>query len=304
MVFSVFGLTGCEEFDEQDDFTPTEGIDYQLVEDSYAVVTVYQGTEPQIIIADEYMGLPVTTIEEGAFLECDFITSIATGNEVTTIYDYAFSGCDNLAVLVLGNKVMTIRSSNFSGCNSLTNIEVSKDNPHYTSIDGNLYSKDGKTFVRYATGKKDTSFEISETVTTIGADAFYACKNLTGVVIPTSVTAIGQSAFSHSSLTSVVIPESVTTISSYAFFGCESLVNVVISDSVTNIDHRTFMDCTSLTSVVIPDSVTSIDSDVFLGCESLTDVYYTGSEEEWAKLNIASGNTNLTDATIHYNYAP
>ena len=66
-------------------------------------------------------------------------------------------------------------------------------------------------------------------------------------------------------------------------------------------------------SVIIPESVThdsntyrvtSIGNDAFYNCDSLTDVYYTGSESEWKALSIESGNSPLTNATIHYNYVP
>ena len=40
-------------------------------------------------------------------------------------------------------------------------------------------------------------------------------------------------------------------------------------------------------------------------CSSLTDVYYTGSVDEWNNIQIDEfSNSNLLDATIHYNYAP
>jgi hypothetical protein len=48
------------------------------------------------------------------------------------------------------------------------------------------------------------------------------------------------------------------------------------------------------------DSVTSIGEYAFYGCNSLTDVYYNGSEEDWRKISIESGNAYLTDAMIHF----
>ena len=108
----------------------------------------------------------------------------------------------------------------------------------------------------------------------------------------------------RSSIKSVVIGDSVTSIGDYAFRYCSSLTSVVIPDSVTSIGNDAFYSCGSLTSVVIGDSVTSIGEGAFYYCSALKDVYYTGNEEEWQAIAIDSGNSALTNATIHYNYVP
>jgi hypothetical protein len=68
---------------------------------------------------------------------------------------------------------------------------------------------------------------IPTSVTTIGNRAFSHCTSLTSITIPKSVTTIGNSAFSHcTSLTSITIPISVTTIGNYAFWNCTSLTSI------------------------------------------------------------------------------
>ena len=120
-----------------------------------------------------------------------------------------------------------------------------------------------------------TGVVIPDSVTSIGEGAFRNCSSLTSVVIGDSVTSIGERAFeSCESLTSLVIGDSVTSIGSTAFLNCSSLASVVIPDSVTSIGWSAFLCCWSLTSVVIPDSVTSIGSDAFYGCSSLTSVTF------------------------------
>lgn len=78
-------------------------------------------------------------------------------------------------------------------------------------------------------------------VTTINNEAFDArkcskCNDLTSVVIPDSVTSIGASAFYNcSNLTSIKIGDNVTSVGDYAFYGCSNLKSVAIPDEVTNI---------------------------------------------------------------------
>ena len=118
-----------------------------------------------------------------------------------------------------------------------------------------------------------TSLVIPDSVTNIGDYAFSSCRSLTDIVIPDSVTNIGDYAFWNCrSLTNIVIPNSVTSIGDNAFEYCFSLSNLIIPDGVTSIGDGAFVGCTSLSSVVIPDSVSCIGNNAFWGCESLTDI--------------------------------
>ena len=118
-----------------------------------------------------------------------------------------------------------------------------------------------------------TSLVIPDSVTNIGDYAFSGCRSLTDIVIPDSVTNIGDYAFWNCrSLTNIVIPDSVTSIGDNAFEYCFSLSNLIIPDGVTSIGDGAFVGCNSLSSVVIPDSVSCIGNNAFWGCESLTDI--------------------------------
>lgn len=103
------------------------------------------------------------------------------------------------------------------------------------------------------------------TVTSIGYRAFWACYHLSSIIIPNSVTSIGDYAFNgcHGIRTSIEIPNSVISIGSYAFRNCLSLTSVTIGNSVTSIGSYAFKGCRDLLWVAIPNSVNSIGIDAF-----------------------------------------
>lgn len=86
-----------------------------------------------------------------------------------------------------------------------------------------------------------------------------------------------------------------------AYANRTDIVSVVIPDGITSIGHLVFSDCTKLKTITIPASVISIGSAICQRCTALTDVYYKGTETQWNTISIGVNNTNLTNATIHYN---
>ena len=207
----------------------------------------------------------------------------------------AFRDCTKLTSVSIPKSVTSIGEQAFAGCSGLTSINVDSENPNYSEIDGVLCNKD-KTILLLYPGGKQGEYIIPNSVSTIGAMAFYSCKNLTSVTIPNNVTSIGNNAFTNctgltsieipnsvdsigncafwdcANLTSVVIPNSVTSIGKSAFHGCSGLTSIEIPNSVTSIAQCLFAECTNLTSVTIPNSVTSIEFGAFLRCSSLPSV--------------------------------
>ena len=100
------------------------------------------------------------------------------------------------------------------------------------------------------------------TVVSIGEKAFAECFDLSNVIIPNSVTEIGDSAFSRTSLDSIEIPNSVMVIGDYAFSG-SYLRSLEIPNSVTVIGEGVFSGCSYLRSIEIPNSVTVIGRAAF-----------------------------------------
>ena len=224
-------------------------------------------------LATVTIGNAVTSIGADAFSDCTSLVSVTIPDSVTSIGTYAFKGCSSLASITIGNGVTSIADYAFFTCSSLTSITVSDNNTSYKSIDGNLYSKDGKTLIRYAIGKEELSFTIPDSVTSIADYAFHGCDSLASVTIPDSVTSINSHAFHNcTNLKNVTIPSNITGISGYTFYGCASLTTITIPDGVTSIGTFAFYNCINLKSVTIGNNVKSIGDHTFRGCSGLTSV--------------------------------
>ncbi len=194
-----------------------------------------------LIIPSEINGKQVTGIGGQAFEGCTGLENITIPDSVTEIGLEAFSGCTSLTNITIPDSVTEIGSSAFSGCSSLTAIDVEVGNNNYTSVNGVLFNKGKTELICYPAGKTDKSYNIPNSVTSIGYSAFIDCTSITSITIPDSVTSIDSSAFGGcSSLKSITIPNSVTSIGYYAFYGCTSLTSVTIPKSVTGIDDWAF----------------------------------------------------------------
>lgn len=196
---------------------------YEIM-DRKAIIIDYNGEAKDLVIPATLGGMPVTAINEVAFYRCKNLTTVTIPDGVTTLGEYAFVWCGALASVKIPNSVTTIGVGAFAQCNSLTDINVSSGNSFYKTVDGMLFTKDGKTLVRYPGGKSNDSYTIPDDVTTIGDEAFAVCGNLTTVTIPDGVTTIGELAFLKcDNLTTVTIPDSVTIIEEDAFEFCYNL---------------------------------------------------------------------------------
>ena len=259
----------------------------------------------------------VTSIGNSAFRDCSGLTSVTIGSGVTSIVDFAFYGCYKL-VEVINKSSLTITKGTYSyGDVARYALEVHDDG------ESKIVNKNGYLFytyegVNYLLGYIGTDTELNLPANynrenyVIYEYAFYDNDKITSVIIPNSVTSIGNSAFYGCyKLTSVTIPNNVTRIGKDAFcntgyYNNESnwengvlyigkyLINTktyissnyTIKDGTALIADSVFNGCSSLTSVTICDSVTSIGNYAFANCHKLIEVINKSS------LNITKGSTS------------
>ena len=220
--------------------------------------------------------------------ETTLVRSAVVSDGVTSIGDYAFSWCSSLTSITIPDGVTSIGERAFFWCTGLTSITIPDS---VTSIgedafymvpnivysgnlsgapwgaralngyieDGIVYEDSSKAKLLACPSLREGTVVIPNSVTSIGERAFYDCSSLTSITIPGSVTSIGERTFFDcTGLTSITIPDGVTSIGEYAFYGCTGLTSIAIPDGVTSIGESAFAYCTGLTSITIPDSVTSI----------------------------------------------
>lgn len=236
----------------------------------------------------------VKTIEANAFKSCTGLTSIvfeATPDGVSaeelTISDTAFASCSKVANITLTSRIsadtniVTILKS-FS---ALANVSINGTSTEFTvapvtsgSKTNAIYSADGKKILYIPKKMTDTAVVIPATVTTIGEEAF---KSITG-------------------LTTLTISSNVENIEASAFYGCTGLTKVTFQEEVSNnvplvIGTQAFYNCTNENLIVglassttehsltIPARVTEIGTKAFYGCKFavVTIGYKTGAESEY-----------------------
>lgn len=157
-------------------------------------ITGFDNSVSDVVIPSEIEGLPVTAISVGAFY-LSAITSIEIPNTVTSIGEMAFLGCTSLKSVKLSTGVAKIDKNAFGSCSALQEIQVAKDNPNFSSLNGVLYSKKQDTLVIYPAAKTDAAYIIPSGVTSVAMYAFSENPYLETLTIPNSLIKVGDSAF-------------------------------------------------------------------------------------------------------------
>ena len=193
--------------------------------------------------------------KDSAFSENENLKTVIIPDRIEAIGEYAFN-CDQLRYVYIPENVTDISPNAFYHCDKLEYIEVDYDNTAYSSINGNLYNKDGTELIQYAIGKAYSSFTLPDSVTSIGDYAFCLCYNLADIWVSGSnpnYQSIDGNLYSKDGKklvryalgkleASFEIPEGVTDIDPYAFYTDYNLISITIPESVISIGSGIFTD--------------------------------------------------------------
>ena len=230
-----------------------------------------------------------------------------------------------------------IAKFNVTDTSSATNIMHSSATSTFSEIeiDGVVQPRVVSSYTFDTTGEHVVKYTLADP-TTIAQNAFRGCNGITSIIIPDSVTSIGDRTFFGTNLTSIkvnsnnsvydsrnncnaiietatntlikgcdntIMPTIVTSIGAYAFYNCSGFTSITIPNTVTTIGNSAFLGCTSLTSVTIGSGVTTIGVGAFQDCNAITNVTI-GNSVTTIGDKCFYRNTNLTNITSLATTAP
>ncbi len=139
-----------------------------------------------------------------------------------------------------------------------------------TKIDGGMDHTNVKNFALCYINL--TSVVIPNTVTTLGERVFSSNIDMTEISLPDSITDIGKACFSGSSIQSIVVPKNIKKIKMSTFSHCENLTDVTLPEGLLEIGTEAFHNCERLINITIPSSVQKIGDGAFRDCSSLKNI--------------------------------
>lgn len=291
--------------------------------DYYAVAYITDRNLQEVTIPEKVKNIPVEALKYGACADMRKLQKVTLPNSIKYIADEAFYSCVKLTSINIPNEIMYFGNAVFANT-KITSLELPKtvkeigrymlykvknfkgvkiasDNPNFKSVDGNVYSLDGKRLISYMRTDR-LNVTVPEGVEVIDEHAFEGVCDFRTVSLPSTLKEIGYRAFAESTLQGIVIPEGVTLIGEEAFEYCRNLMYIDLPMSVSEVGNNCFDD-TNIANVVIRNNVFAMGTDpfdyveCFYGYTSSTTQTYANNEMECAFVPI-------DDSSIGHSYVP
>lgn len=278
-----------------------EGVlEYTRVDDGYAVSATEGYAGVNVVIPEEYNGMPVTEVAENAFSGCTSMKTLRIPDSVKRVGKGALSGCTSLESIVLpfvGASVDTTNESNrgmvyLFGHHSGSSWTKDYGLKQVTVTDVATYiprgAFEGMISLQYV--------NLGENITAIGASAFSNCSNLVSVTLPEKCVSIGARAFENCRRATITVKGAITSLESSSFYN-SGITAITLGEGITSIPTNCF-EGSRLRSIVLPSSVTSVGSAAFRNCKSLTSV--TINSVVTLRSSAFSECSALTNDSLHF----
>ncbi len=253
--------------------------------------------------ASEYI-LPDTVKKIGysAFYSCEYLTKTNIPDGITVIEALTYANCANLSEITIPESVVFIDDYAFADAHASTEITIPSSvrfigsHAFYNNWSvSSLTLNDGLEIISsyaFANNKSSANkaksapaaytLTLPSTLKEIRPYAFERSGISGEIVIPDSVTNLGESAFSRTNIDSVTVSSSVKKITERCFSNCKNLKNVIFENGVEYIDYEAFYESSAvLESMVIPESMLEISHDAFKGIASIDNLYFNAVCHEY-----------------------
>ena len=260
------------------------------------------------------------------------LQSVVLPEQITCVEEGTFEWCNNLSEITLPNGIRAIQANAFAGCpileiqfpetleyityNSFGERGSDRCQLNYTTDGNGAYIINGRVLVGGDSGTTVNpainhytqygSLIIPENISCVmqgwrKPDAYDASLNPRYSTIQGSLySADGKILISVSKNQSFLnVPEGVMTIRPYVCMGCNQLESIILPKSLNKIEPFAFF-MSSIRQITISNTVTEIGRFAFDGADALTDIYFDGTQEEWEKIYISSGNDPVLKSTVHF----
>jgi len=220
----------------------------------------HENPPDDVSFPSEIDGRLVTELDDPMFKENGAnITSIKIPDSVKSVMCGTFTDLPSITNVSIGKGMMSVGTSLFTGCPALEKLEVSKENPNYSTEDGVLFNKDKTALISYPNGKEGK------------------------YIIPNDVKTIRNMAFTGGKLTELIIPEGVTEVEGGAFMGgFENLRSITIAKDTTKIGDNAFIGIyENVEKLSVPNTLQTEDElkRTGLNFHNISDLISTGALE-------------------------